>query len=388
MGFVLDQIVKKSEKSKIADWVQIAAQSRPTASLATDWLFNRVFGVKMFSFRSIIGSAIVSMISFFFIFLIAYVTSDSETRGHMWPFGEKFSMIGVLILVIFITTVIVADIVSFAQTRFFNRVIVSASHPAVSVVLIVGDFFSTISIFAGFFAFSRMIAYVVALYSGVVHAEPEQRRLYPQLLTEVLSKDVVGNGVILTKDDAAVNLLYRIMYMGSQPSGEYLKLIASDWKADRFGGYKNAKSYDFIEVSAKLECVKAENEFGPLSMVGFDAFTNSEMLALRASIDSKDATFKKINAASVDIKFKNRFEYIKEKSPNECTRLIIIESGVNWRKMIGALNVFDLYLASLEKTLTEVFYSIPSKMSAYVTINPFSSEIKNFIGLAWGEPRH
>lgn len=383
IGFVLDQVVRESAKQAIADWTFTAVRKRSTASIAADWLFDKIFGTKILSFRSMSFSVIISLISFVFVFIIAYATSDAKTQAEMWPFDKDVSVLELFIAIIFVIVIFVSDFVSYAQTRIFNKVIAGSSNSAVTAVLVIGDIFSTISIFAAFFSLARVLSYILVLSFSASQSKEHHSRVYPELLNGAIGREKILSDFGADDKRPAFNVVRRISEIGVSESAVPLREISKDWKAYHFGGYKLADKYKFITYSAKYECVNSKKEFGPLGMSAYDAYSNTFMVYSYAEV-MRNPAITDGPAGELEDKFKSEYEKLYRASNVNClAKVVDISSKINWKSMIGSLSFLDLYLSALNKTLVEAFSAISFKLSGYITVDPFSSDLNNFVAGAW-----
>lgn len=383
LDFVLPDAFKTKVHQKTAQLLS------PRTGLSTAFSLSiSIFGDRIFSKRSVLSSAILSII---FTIIMAGIASlfnpsiFSEYITSLAGAGKE----GYAYLLLAITATLVADFFSYAKARLLVRAMAAYRDPAVTAVVLIADILASIVVFSIFFSCGRLIIYMILAltlseppYSNlriaptIIAAAAEQFKIDPSKLPQPTSSD--ENASAATQADPRV-LSAAILFRDDE-------IKAAAQIAQFWGDQKSiSEPWAFIRRSHKIECYESNLRNSIIAYENFDAYSNALIyLYTIDGLNISNGGNRYFGSAQELQKYVvNEIDAQYQKGVPECRiKLVAIRDEFDMRLLLADLSPIDLYLPSLAITLSQSFDAIPNKFALYL-IPDLSEELPAYLSSAW-----
>lgn len=383
----LDAVLKTGTKERVAAY---AMSIQGPKSSAVE-LSNRLFGLTLISVRSIIASAVLTIV---FTAIMGISILNMGVYRNLFEEISTAGWYGLIILGIAITSTLVADFFSYAKARLLVRAMAEYRSTTITAVVLAADILASLITFSLIFAFGRVAMYVILAMST---PEPivMSSRIAPTVIaaaadalhidTKSLAADDTDGRADETTEEAAIDwrtfanpaVLDAARQFGTKEQSS-AETIALKW------GVADEK-WPFIVTDHKVQCYTDVLSDNAKTYQTYDAYANSTMYLLGLSARIKMVSLEKndVSTNDIDSAVRNAFDEQYKNGPPECrVKLVQVNGTLDIRKMLSKLDFVDLYLPALSITLAQVFDAIPSKFSVY-TSPDLSAELPAFFGGIW-----
>jgi hypothetical protein len=363
---VCDLIVQRKSKRAVTYWLIRVSRNWSTGFSDSTKLFDRVFGVRLFSGRSIVISTLFSLFSVVFSYIVAYFTSDSIVRDHMLIFPQGFHLFSVSAFLLCIILSFVADFLSYVQTRVFVRAIERYKSLTVVFVLLISDGFAILSIFMFTFAVSRAVIYAIVI-SYMSAPTANVIGTYIPTMTRAISKSFEASHI----PEPGLLPFGEVVARADSP-GHLALLVRAASKVDQ--SLPNRALMKNVQYDAELACAD------PNTAMTESLSVENDFLSIILNDKAYTAMIRKNNQV-VEIVDKARRDFLVD-STSVFTRckykvvhIIRRERPVD---LFRSVTPTDFYLASLERTMYDIYLIVAFKFFPYLNFNPLENT-KSFI---------
>lgn len=358
LGAALDYLVKSDPKLAVSNYLLRLGNRTPTVTYRISPILDKIFGPKLASWRAILISSLLSLLSLILTYAFAYATTANEIVSI---FSDSPSPRAVGIFFIFVIGCIAGDYFSFAQTRIFLRAVDGMRHGVVSVGLALADGVISLAIFVGFFSVTRLAAYLIIMgtTTGTIQQEKNLNVSALKYTVAQIEKDGIASKSELEWSSYLANIK-------SSQDASILDEITRRYTNDLIIG----QSKDIVSVIVHLNC-----DNNPLSII-------QNLDDVRRVISNEIASHRGIqidgteyNHISTDVA--RRMDAWTPTNPKCLAPTLSIRQNLTPAGLLLISGLWNAGYASFERTAFDVYTNVGFKFSPYTSVNP-ESDIGTF----------
>lgn len=396
----LDLIVKPTTKRRIQREIEAFTLRKGSQADFISAAFNKFFGSNYWSLRSLLASLILSSAFIALSLIVVYCLNASTYETVVDAIVQLCkSSTGLYILFIALLTNFLFDYISYNQTRYFVRGTSSFKGAAPVFVFFPSDIIISSSLFVIGFSITRIFAMLIVLQSVNLPHFEDRFRTSPWLAQATLKATNIDKQtaqIEITRqfsnyvDDTTVyNELTRVLAMLQVDTDiSYDKIDyspMSDVIRKKYSGQVGEFQHLF-STYAEPGCISLNQIPYIGSIETYDITANSLMLlsAINAFVSESDP-----NTDDV-INTIDRHQIIAQKlieeqgarHPKCSLPYVTFNTQVSTKQLIAKAGVFNIFFASLSRTMGEYLGHIQAKFSNY-TNSEVASNIPELISGSW-----
>lgn len=355
----LDIVTKDTVKQSLANRMMAAAANSANGFQGSE-AANRFFGVSLLSRKAVTRYSFLSLFSLVLTYGFAYVTTPVSEQGDIVSiFQGKITALDVFIFSFSLLSAIIADILSYSQTRIFLGAVDRYKSSVVSLGLVIADGLISVGLFLLCFSVARFSAAALVMSSIpgpditlITYYQPE---IIEQFMGNAKNRGPIGKFSLIQSS-----------LIDFQKQENEVMLRAELRRFDSQG--PEAKLYlDRLQYDAKVKCI-AKNDI--MAVVG-NASDTSALLGNLLLEKYGDVSVSRTASSMLLAKLQNTPISAVEQCP---LKVVAVTRRITQRDLLYIAGVGNAFLASLERTAFDTYSVVAFKFAPYISYDPYSSQ--------------